>query len=173
MDAPRGAGEPAMPAAAAPSLRTPPQVSRRCTPTHVQTATLTNPTQTFDTPSLIGRRWLPWPSSAQSECLTVSSSISSPLKSETTFLNRWVQVVSVGGGCEAQSGQQWVGGRCEGWTCNLQQLPAGSETEVHQGLVYSTAGKKEADLELLDGVTCYYRGVAGGGASGHPYRAGS
>ena len=100
------------------------------------------PTQTFDTPSLIGRRWLPWPSSARSECLTVSSSISSPLKSETTFLNRWVQVVSVGGGCEAQSGQQWVGGRCEGWTCNLQQLPAGSETEVHQGLVYSTAGKK-------------------------------
>ena len=31
------------------------------------------------------------------------------------FLNRWVAVVSAGGGCEAQSGQQWVGGKCEGW----------------------------------------------------------
>ena len=87
----------------------------------------------------------------------------------------------VGGGCERRWwvwGTEWpaVGWRQEwGLDLVLQQLRAGSETEVHPGdcrLKFWRRGKRGGSRVAW---WCYLLllGVAGWGGTGHPYRAGS
>ena len=74
--------------------------------------------------------------------------------------------MSGGGGCEAQSGQQWAGGRCEGWTLSCSNFEQAVRPRYIQGIVDSSfdGGEKEAALELL-GVLPVITG--GGRLRGH------
>ena len=76
--------------------------------------------------------------------------------------------MSGGGGCEAQSGQQWVGGRSEGWTWSCNNFEQAVRPRYIQEIVDSSldGGENEAALELLGGVTCYYWGWPVEGAPG-------